>query len=117
MNPYKNDTPEARVWQIAQENGKGAASWAFDGNTTTETYKAVLKGIQDGDPAIMDRYHTPGLNGEFARGYTDQQLLADAQYVPHDGTDMADTLITQYLDEVCDAFWAEIERMAIHQLS
>jgi hypothetical protein len=31
-----------------------AARWYLDGNTDEETYRRVLKGIEDGDPRVLD---------------------------------------------------------------
>ncbi|MTW08796.1 hypothetical protein GM524_13085, partial [Streptococcus pneumoniae] len=36
--------------------GKNAAGWFFDGNTSDETYAAVLAGIEAGDPAVLDTF-------------------------------------------------------------
>lgn len=99
-NPYAEYTPEHRVWAVAQEHGKAAASWVFDGNTPESTYRTVFKGIRDGDPEIMD-----GLNPRSLRGaYTEQELLSDAGWVPHDGTMLASELVGQYDQETVDAF-------------
>jgi hypothetical protein len=111
-NPYAQFTPEHRVWAKAQENGKAAASWIFDGNTTQAEYARVLKGIEDGDPEVMDAYREPDLSGEFAGDYSEDQLMADAGWVPHDGTDLRDDLAAQYNSEVSAAFWHEAERLA-----
>jgi hypothetical protein len=109
-NPYIQYTPEHRVWAIAQEHGKAAASWVTDGNTPQETYRYFLRGIEDGDPAVMDSIRTPELSGEHGDEYTEDALMADAGWVPHDGTDLRDELASQYNDEVSAAFWHEVER-------
>jgi hypothetical protein len=111
-NPYAQYTPEHRVWVKAQENGKAAASWVFDGNTDKDTYRKVLQGIDDGDPEVMDGLYPGSLRG----GYTDRDILADAKWVPHDGTSLRDELIEQYDREIVDAFWNEVERQAVEQL-
>jgi len=115
-NPYFPYTPEHRVWEIAQQKGKAAASWVFDGNTTLDTYQHVQKGILEGDPAVMDAYRTPSLSGEYADDYSEDDLMKDAGWVPHDGTDLRDSLAHQFEDEASDAFWHEVERMCNVQL-
>lgn len=115
-NPYFPYTPEHRVWEIAQKHGKAGASWVFDGNTPRDTYQHVLQGILDGDPEVMDAYNTPNLSGEYADGYTEDQLMQDAGWVPNDGTDLRDELCRQYDMEASDAFWTEVERMCSVQL-
>jgi len=79
---------------------------AHDGNTPQAEYARVLKGIEDGDPEVMDTYR------EFAGDYSEDQLMADAGWVPHDGTDLRDELAEQYNSEVSAAFWHEVERLA-----
>ena len=46
--------------------GIGAASWAYDGNTTRETYARILKGFDDCDGEILDSHQWPNLSGEWA---------------------------------------------------
>lgn len=115
-NPYTNYTPEARVWEVAQKMGKNAASHVFDGNTTKDTYQHVLKGILEGDPEVMDAYREPDLSGEYGDDYSEEDLMADAGWVPHDGTALRDELAQQYNSEASDAFWHELERMCSYQL-
>jgi len=56
------------------EAGRNAASWCTDGNTTLETYRAILRGIEDGDPAVLDAYRVPDLSGEYADAPTPSDL-------------------------------------------
>jgi hypothetical protein len=115
-NPYAQYTPEHRVWSVAQEHGRAAANWVFDGNTTMATYRRFLKGIREGDPEVLDSVRTPSLSGEFADEYTEELLLRDVGWVPHDGTDLRDELAEQYSTEVSAAFWHEVERLARDQV-
>jgi hypothetical protein len=107
---YAENTPEYRVWKQAQNKGKAAASWVFDGNTTKPTFLQALKWISDGDPQ-METLEPRSLRGD----YTDEQLLADAGWVPHDGTDLRDDLIAQYDQDTVAAFWHEVEKIARDQ--
>lgn len=116
-SPYAENTPEYRVWEVAQRNGKAAASWVFDGNTTRETYAACIKMLDEGDPALYDFARTPSLSGEFAGEYSEDDLMSDVGWVEHDGTEMRDELASQYINEVSDAFWYEVDRAARYQLS
>jgi len=113
---YAPNTPEYRVWAKAQENGKAAASWVFDGNTPASTYRDVLKGIREGDPAVLDRFREPSLSGEYADDYSEDQLMDDIGWVPHDGTAMRAELADQYNIEVATAFRWEVERLARDQV-
>lgn len=111
-NPYPQYTPEHRVWAIARKHGQASASWVTDGNTTKDRYRELLTGIREGDPAVLDSLPSPGL-GE---GYEARDLLAEAGWVPHDGTALRDELIEQYEAGVQEAFWHQVERDCIGQL-
>lgn len=72
-------TLEARITEAAARGtraGKAAASWVFDGNTTDETYRATLQGIEDGDPAVMGGLSWEPLSGQWA-GESITELLGD----------------------------------------
>jgi len=43
-----------KAFEMGKARGEAAASWFFDGNTTDETYRRVLQGIEDGDPEVVD---------------------------------------------------------------
>jgi hypothetical protein len=44
----------AKAEELGRDVGKAAASRVFDGNTPEEAYQRVLRGIGDGDPAVLD---------------------------------------------------------------
>lgn len=91
-----------------RDAGVGAASWAYDGNTPLEWYRKMLKGIEDGDPMILDSVREPNLSGEYAGDPTPRSLAED--YGIGEGREDA-------LDAVCEAweiaardcFWARLE--------
>jgi hypothetical protein len=107
---YAQYSPEYRAEALGREHGQAAASWVTDGNTDQATYARLLRGITDGDPEVLDSIRTPDLSGEYADDYSEADMLADAGWVPHDGTALADDLAAIYLDTVSAAFWAEVER-------
>lgn len=78
------------------QRGQDAASWFFDGNTSRETYAEILKGIQDGDPAVLDRLPSADLSGEWADSPTPQTL--------YDVLSMNEAETERFGDEVCSAF-------------
>ena len=85
------------------ERGGAAASWMFDGNTTAATYRAFLKGVEDGDPAVRDQYQPPEwLSGEWA-GESISELLGE--HTTEGGQDA-------YCMAADTAYWAELERAA-----
>lgn len=94
--------------------GRAAASWYFDGNTKDETYAAVLKGIEDGDPAILDTFPTPNLSGEWAGDATPQSLAED--YGIEGREDAIDAVCSAWEDAAWSAVQDEIERAARYQV-
>lgn len=57
------------------ERGVSAGSWVVDGNTTKETARRLLQGIEEGDPEVMDTLPSSPLSGEWADGLTPSDLL------------------------------------------
>ena len=105
------DDSMALADQIGASHGKNAAGWVFDGNTTDETYARYLKGIEDGDPMVLDSLREPSLSGEYADDYTSSDLLSDLG-VEDEDTEYQDELCTAYEDAARAAFWDEVERVA-----
>ena len=101
----------AAAEKLGATAGRNAASWYTDGNTTDHTYRQILKGIEDGDPAELDKFNLPNLSGEWMGDYT-PATLANAL-----GFDAADLAWQEIEDDVCsaweqaasDAFWAQLE--------
>ena len=85
--------------------GKAAGFWVTDGNTSVVEYRAILRGIEEGDPQVMDMEPSP-LSGEWAgesipeiiEGYAD---MTDEQ---------ADAACTEYEEGFSQGFWDEVER-------
>jgi hypothetical protein len=119
-NPYAQYTPEHRVWAKAQEHGKAAASWVFGPEFSEGGYRRILAGLREGDSAVLDSLdpNSPHLvtDGGSEEGYTESALLHDAGWVPHDGTNLQDELISQYQLESRAAFEHEVERLARDQV-
>lgn len=111
-NLWASKLEEARA--MGADHGKSAASWYFDGNTTAETYTAVLKGIEDGDPAILDTFPSAPLSGEWAGEPTPRSVLDELGI--DDNEPGADDLLEAYEQGFYGMVWDEIERMARYQL-
>lgn len=60
--------------------GRRAGGWYFDGNTTSETYREVLRGISEGDPEVLDALPFLDLSGRWADGLTDAAVLRECGY-------------------------------------
>lgn len=100
------------------EAGKNMASWALDDNTE-ETYRYILKGIEDGDPEVLDTFNTPNLSGEFAGDPTPQSLAESYGITEERDPEgyLLDSVCTLWEDAASSAFWAEIERICRFQLA
>lgn len=67
----------ARAQTMGAEHGRARASWYFDGNTSEDTYRRVLQGIEEGDPAVYDTFPSGALSGEWADDPTPASVLAE----------------------------------------
>lgn len=94
--------------------GRAAASWAYDGNTQQSWYERTLKGIQDGDPMILDQFRLPDLSGEFADSPTPQRLAEDIGIEADD--ERLDDACQEWENESATAFWEELERACRKQV-
>lgn len=99
---------EYRAGCIGAEHGRNAASYLFDGNTPTETYRAFAAGIADGDPEYLNRIPVPDLSCGWADGYTPRQLLADVGGNDGDAAFYGNEL----MDPLCDAYEQAFTRAA-----
>lgn len=95
----KEDLRNATV--LGQQDGESAGSWMFDGNTTDETYRHVLRGIEEGDPEVLDMMGAP-LSGEWA-GRSIMEIFG------HDATDEE---MDAYEEAYALAYWDYVESTA-----
>lgn len=105
----------AKATELGAEHGKNAASWYFDGNTSIESYRRVLKGIDDGDPEILDTFPTDNLSGEWADGYDTRDLERDLGLNSFSDVLLIDECATAYMNAFSQAVTDEIERVARYQ--
>lgn len=114
-NPYQAYTPESRTFEIAQAHGQLAAYEALAGvNPDVAGYRALLAAIPTArtKPSASD----PKLRWDDLPGYAVADLMSQAGWVPHDGTDLRDELASQYEQQSRTAFWNEIERRCLAAL-
>ena len=57
----------ARAEEPGRDAGKTAAAWVFDGNTPGEAYQRVRRGIDEGDPAVLDAIEPPATTAASSR--------------------------------------------------
>ena len=89
-------------YDIGKDHGTAQGSWVFDGNTTDETYRWVLKGYEWGDGEVLDLCPNP-LSGEWA-GESIPELLGLSVGDPYPDDDD----LQEYEDGFVQGFWDEV---------
>jgi len=98
----------AKAEELGRDVGKAAAGWVFDGNTPEEEYQPVLRGIEEGDPAVLGATEPPAIGP--AAGYDQDDLAHDLGIEPGDRA--LPRAVSAYIGAFTDAFWQETERTA-----
>ena len=102
------DPVMARAAALGRDAGQAAAAWVFDGSTPAEAYRQVLRGIENGDPAVLDAIEPPAI-GPVA-GYDQDDLARDLGLQP--ASPLLQDAVPAYADAFTDSFLAEVERTA-----
>jgi hypothetical protein len=90
------------AYKAGYERGEASGSWVIDGNTTETTAQRILKGINEGDPEVMDMQPAP-LSGEWAGESI--PALSDLY-----GLDLFDDEVaTEFEDGFTEGFWSVVE--------
>jgi hypothetical protein len=112
------ENEHSEAYNLGYAEGKSAASWVFDGNTTEATYRYVLKGIEDGDPALYSMYdeRIPNLSGEYSDDMTPVKLARDLDLDFFADAEAVDTACEDWQYGASDGFWHSVEEMARHAL-
>jgi hypothetical protein len=61
--------------QEGYDAGVAAGSWLLDGNSSEDEARALLRGLDDGDPAVLDSLPASPLSGEWADAPTPADVL------------------------------------------
>lgn len=85
-----------RAEQDGYDRGKAAGSWLLDGNSTEDTARRLLEGIEGGDPEIMDALPSAPLSGEWADSLTPAEVLG--WYDLDEEHDAADEILRAFED-------------------
>lgn len=93
-----------RAARLGEENGRAAGSWAVDGNTSDETKRALLAGIADGDPEVLDSMPRPS-DVDGATG-----ILTDLGLHPEGSDTDLSPVLEAYENAYDMAYWSEVER-------
>jgi hypothetical protein len=110
------DSLLTQAYDIGYEHGKNAGSWVFDGNTDQATYERYAKGLEDGDPEILDTLPNSPLSGEWADGPTPTSVLSDLGLENNDNMGEYDYLLDAYEQGFGEGCNNEIERVLAIQL-
>jgi len=96
---------------LGYDRGTAAGSWVIDGNTTEETARAILCGLDEGDPATLDLLPSSPLSGEWAGGITPTSLRAElgAEDVTEEE---AETILMHYEDAYGRGVYDEVVHSA-----
>ena len=114
MNQHETDIYNALMAHAAKR-GRADGSWVIDGNTSDETIAAILRGYEDGDPAIYDQVQPSPLSGEHA-GLSMPEIWHDATGEPEPDGGWPLYMADEYELAYSDAFWAEVISSARFQL-
>jgi hypothetical protein len=98
----------AKAAELGRGAGKAAASWVSGGNTPEEEYQRVLRGMAEGDPALLGGTEPPAI-GPGAR-YDQDDLARDLGIEPGDRA--LPRAVSAYAGPFTGAFWQETERAA-----
>jgi hypothetical protein len=116
----------ARAEKLGKKHGENAAEWvaqdAWGSRCTSGAYDnaaAFLRGIEDGDPAILDAYQAPNLSGAWADTMTPGRLLDhvfDTEADFAECADSEDAICLAYEDAANNGFWGRLEESAAAML-
>ena len=98
----------AKAEELGRDAGKAAASWVSGGNTPEEEYQRVLRGIEEGDPAVLGATEPPAIGP--GAGYDQDDLARDLGIEPGDRA--LPRAVSAYTGAFTGAFWQETERAA-----
>jgi hypothetical protein len=89
----------ARAAELGRDAGKAAAAWVFDGNTPGKAYQRVRRGIDEGDPAVLDAIEPPAIGP--GAGYDQDDLARDLGIQP------GDRALPRAVSAYADALWRD----------
>ena len=100
------------IQRRGEQDGRAAGTWYFNEPSDEETDRWIKKGIEDGDPEILDTFPQPRINGEWADDSTWTDILREELNIDPDhmrfGLD--DDLNNAYVDAFCEGVHKEIDQ-------
>lgn len=124
---FRVELTKLQAREIGQEHGENAAGYwsqvaigAGIGDVNERAARFLI-GIDDGDPEIMDALPACDLSGQYADGYTVEQLCADVDAPPDDPENQlvlpSNEIADAYTEAFDDAVMREVTRACRYQLS
>ena len=112
-------TFEDEARDIGAEHGTAAGSWCVDGNSSVENLRSIVQASEDGEFWDIAGGISAPLSGEWADGYSINQLFEDIGLTADGldgGTDLGgglnDGVFSAYEDAYYSAYEAEAVRSA-----
>jgi len=107
---YETQRENAIIRTRGIRDGENAASWLIDGNTPDTAVRLLdlVKGMDDGDPEVLDSLPTPRLGGEWADEPTWEDICMEEINRYEDGED---DLYAIYTEAFHDGVESQIRKM------
>jgi hypothetical protein len=98
--------------KIGYLHGRNAGSWVVDGNTSTEQLRRIIQESEAGEFFDLMGDLSEPLSGEWADGYTAEQLAEDVLGL-EDGDEITFELKDKLADTYEQAYWSAFEAEAV----
>lgn len=104
-------TASDRAVERGTADGTDAAGWYVQEVVRRDSAVSVLRGIDDGDPMVLDTFPVLDLSGQWADGPSVSSVLADLDLDCLDpDSDVAEEVVDAYRDAFDSAVHVEVER-------
>jgi hypothetical protein len=104
------------AYALGNAAGNCAGSWAVDGNTSQDTLRAIIKGYNDGDPAVLNMQPVSVVWSSPTRDDVLQDIM-DAEDVDEIDDHITDELLCEYENAFSEGFWDQVIRSATAMLT
>jgi len=108
-----SEDAKSKATRLGREQGSNAAEWAMAPDRMTKGQMLrTLRGIEAGDPQIMDNFREPSLSGEWVDNMTPSKLMAEIGLEGDNGQAVDTDEICEVWEEAArDAFWNKIQEI------
>jgi hypothetical protein len=101
---------------LGRAYGKAKASWAIEPERLSKVQmQAILDGIEDVDPLIMNQFKEPDLSGEYSDSPTPERLVNELEFDEDSGqAGDIEAICEAWKEAARDTFWSEIQKTLLH---